>query len=81
MQRKLNDDDDDTLKFFNGSSFIPAKDVISPEDDPELVNCGDNDESVLWHSTALNDNSHMVSYLQSSTSIGAELLSNGFPIK
>ena len=44
MQRKLNDDDNDTPKLFNGSSFIPAKDVISPEDDPALVDYGDNDE-------------------------------------
>jgi hypothetical protein len=81
MQRKLNDDNDDTPTLFNGSIFIPAKDVISPEDDPELIDYGDNDESVLWHSTALNDNPHMVSYLLSSTSIGDELFPNGFQTK
>jgi hypothetical protein len=81
IEGKVNDDDDQTPPLFNGSIFIPAKDVISPEDDPELIDYGNNTESVLWHSTALNDNRQLVSYLISSTSIGGDLFPNGFQAK
>ena len=37
MEEKVNDNEDQTPPLFYGYIFIPAKDVISPEDDPELV--------------------------------------------
>ena len=81
MAEKVYDNEDQTPQLFYGSTFISAKDVISPEDDPELFDFGNNDESVLWHSTALNDNEQLVSYLISSTSIGPDLFPNGYQAK
>ena len=52
--KKSNADDDDTPPLFQGSSFVPVKDVISREqDDPELVDYAYNDDLVLWHSTVI----------------------------
>jgi hypothetical protein len=81
MEEKVNDNEDQTPSLFYGSIFIPANDVISPKDDPELFDYGNNSESVLWHSTALNDNHQLVSYLISSTSIGGDLFPNGYQAK
>jgi hypothetical protein len=81
VEEKVNDNEDQTPSLFYGSIFIPAMDVICPEDDPELFDYGNNDESVLWHSTALNDNEQLVSYLISSTSIGPDLFPNGYQAK
>ena len=81
MQDKINDDEDQTPPLFYGSIFIPAKDVISPQDDPELFDFGNNDESVLWHSTALNDNEQLVSYLISSTCVVPALFPKGYQAK
>ena len=46
MQDKINDDEDQTPPLFYGSTFISAKDVISPADDPELFDFGNNDERI-----------------------------------